>query len=295
MTRVDALLPARPSLEFLKKSAKQQVAVLRRQGKATSVAAVQLTLARKYGFPSWRKLKAHVELLEQAAAAVEAISSGDTKSLKRLLSQNSILANTRVDDERTLLHIATDWPGHFPNNMETIAALVASGADVNAVFAGRHSETPLHWAASSNDVGVIDVLLDHGANIEARGSVIGGGTPMSDAVAFGQWQAARRLVERGARTTLWQAADLGLMDRVDEYFKTVPPPPADEITNAFWCACHGGQSVAADYLLDQGADLNWVGYDKLSPLDAANRNGTASLVQWLRDRGAKSAKESSAE
>jgi ankyrin repeat protein len=295
MKTVDARLPARPSLEFLKKSAKQQVAALRRQGKATSLAAVQLTLARKYGFPSWRKLKAHVELLEQAAAAVEAISNGDTKSLKQLLNHNSNLANTRVDDKRTLLHIATDWPGHFPNNMETIAALVASGADVNAAFTGRHSETPLHWAASSNDVGVIDVLLDHGANIEAPGSVIGGGTPMSDAVAFGQWQAARRLVERGARTTLWQAAALGLMDRVGEYFKTVPTPTPDEITNAFWCACHGGQSVAAEYLFDRGANLNWVGYDRLSPLDAANRSGIASLVQWLRDRGAKSAKESAVE
>jgi len=293
MTKVDAL-PARPSLEFLRKLAKQQVATLRRQGKTTSLAAAQLTLARKYGFPSWRKLKAHVELLEQAAEAIKAISSGDTKSLKRLLSQNSNLANTRVDDQRTLLHIATDWPGHFPNNVETIAALVSSGADVNAPFAGRHSETPLHWAASSNDVGVIDVLLDHGANIEAQGSVIGGGTPMSDAVAFGQWQAARRLVERGARTTLWQAAALGLMDRVDEYFKAVQPPTPDEITNAFWCACHGGQRAAAEYLLDRGANLNWVGYDKLSPLDAANRSGAAALVQWLRGRGAKSVKKSTA-
>jgi len=141
----------------------------------------------------------------------------------------------------------------------------------------------------------IDVLLDHGANIEAPGSVIGGGTPMSDAVAFGQWQAARRLVERGARTTLWQAAALGLMDRVGEYFKTVPTPTPDEITNAFWCACHGGQSVAAEYLFDRGANLNWAGYDRLSPLDAANRSGIASLVQWLRDRGAKSAKESAVE
>ena len=293
MAKVDAL-PVRPNLEFLKKLAKQQVGALRRQGKTTSLAAAQLTLARKYGFPSWRKLKAHVESLEQAAAAVAAISTGDTKSLKRLLRQNSSLANTRVDDMRTLLHVATDWPGHFPNNIETIAALLASGADVNAAFAGRHSETPLHWAASSNDVGAIDVLLDHGANIEALGSVIGGDTPMSDAVAFGQWQAARRLVERGARTTLWQAAALGLMDRVDEYFKTVPPPTPDEITNAFWCACHGAQRAAAEYLLDRGADLNWVGYDKLSPLDAANRSSAAALMEWLRDRGAKSAKESTA-
>ena len=291
MTKVEAL-PARPSLEFLKKLAKQQVVALRRQGKTTSLAAAQLTLARKYGFLSWRKLKAHLELLERAAAAVEAISSGDTKSLKRLLSQNSNLANTRIDEQRTLLHVATDWPGHFPNKMETIAALVASGADVNAQFAGRHSETPLHWAASSNDVGAIDVLLDHGANIEAPGSVIGGGTPMSDAVAFGQWQAARRLVERGARTTLWQAAALGLVDRVGEYLSSAPPPTSDEITNAFWCACHGGQQAGAKYLLERGADLNWVGYDRLTPLDAAARSGASELVEWLRNRGAKSANES---
>jgi ankyrin repeat protein len=211
--------------------------------------------------------------------------------LKRLLSQNSNLANTRIDDQRTLLHVATDWPGHFPNNTETIATLVASGADVNAEFAGRHSETPLHWAASSDDVGAIDVLLDHGANIEARGSVIGGGTPMSDAVAFGQWRAARRLVERGARTTLWQAAGLGLMDRVEENFTLVPPPTPDEITNAFWCACHGGQLAAAEYLLGRGADLNWIGHDGYSPLDAANRSSASELVQWLRSQGAKSAKD----
>jgi ankyrin repeat protein len=285
-------LPARPSLEFLKKLAKQQVAALRRQGRITSLASAQLTLARKYGFPSWRKLKAHVELLERAAAAVEAISSGDTKTLKRLLRQNSNLANTRVDDKRTLLHVATDWPGHFPNNTETIAELIASGADVNAEFAGRHSETPLHWAASSDDVGVIDVLLNHGANIEARGSVIGGGTPMSDAVAFGQWQAAGRLVQRGARTTLWQAAALGLMDRVDGYFTAVPPPTPDEITDAFWCACHGGQRTAAEYLLGRSADLNWIGYDGLTPLDAATRSSASELVEWLRSRGARSAKAS---
>src|SRR5258708_5144495 len=123
---------ARRSPEFFKKLEKQQVVANSREGKTTSLPAAQLTLARKYGFPSWRILKAHVESLKEAAAAVEAISSGDTKSLKRLLSQNASLANTRVDNERTLLHVATDWPGHFPNNLETIAALASSGADVNA-------------------------------------------------------------------------------------------------------------------------------------------------------------------
>lgn len=201
MTKSEAL-PAHPNLDFLKKLAKQQVAALRRQGKTISLADVQLTLARKYGFPSWRKLKTHVELLERGRSAVEAISSGDTKTLRRLLKQNPTLANARVDAQRTLLHVATDWPGHFPNNTETIAELIASGGDINAKFVGRHTETPLHWAASSDDVAALDVLLDNGADIEAPGSVIGGGTPMSDAVAFGQWKAAPTGRARGQNEPL---------------------------------------------------------------------------------------------
>jgi ankyrin repeat protein len=162
---------------------------------------------------------------------------------------------------------------------------------VNASFNGRHSERPLHWAASSDDVDVLDALLDHNADIEAPGAVIGGGTPLADAVAFGQWRAARRLVERGARTTLWQAAALGLMGRVEECFASDPAPTPDAITNAFWSACHGGQLPAAEYLLDRGAELNWVGYDGLTALDAADRSGSKDLVKWLRYRGARSAKD----
>src|SRR5580704_15088714 len=173
----------------------------------------------------------------QAVAVKQAIETGDIAGLNRLLQQNPDLVRTRFGGEsgRTLLHIAADWPGHFPNGPAIVAAIVAAGADVNAHSIALHEETPLHWAASSDDVAVLDALLDHGANIEARGGVIGGGTPLSDAVAFGQWKAARRLIERGARASLWEAAALGLMDRVE----ACGDATAEEITNAFWCACHG--------------------------------------------------------
>jgi ankyrin repeat protein len=82
------------------------------------------------------------------------------------------------------------------------------------------------------------------------------------------------------------------MDRVEAAFaRPEGPPPPDEVTNAFWCACHGGQGEAAAYLLDRGADLDWVGYDGLTPLDAARRSGAGELVGWLRGRGARSATE----
>jgi uncharacterized protein len=225
--------------------------------------------------------------MNPAAECIEAIRSGDTGALNRLLDANAAQAQARVDGQRTLLHVATDWPGHVPNTAASVAVLVAHGADVNAPFLGPHSETPLHWAASSDDVEALDALLDRGADIEAPGAVIGGGTPLADAVAFGQWRAARRLVARGARTLLWQAAALGLQERVEECFTRNPGPTPDEITNAFWCACHGGQMWPAAYLLERGADLNWVGYDGLTPLAAAERSGADSeLLGWLRQRGA---------
>jgi hypothetical protein len=227
-----------------------------------------------------------------AVAIVAAIRGGDVESLRRQLMANPALATARIGaasgtactDKRSLLHIATDWPGHFPNAGATVRALVAAGADVNAPFEGRHAETALHWAASSDDVDALDALLDAGADIEAPGSVIGGGTALADAVAFGQWNAARRLLERGARTTLWQEAALGLMDRVETRFAGSAPPAPEEITNAFWCACHGGQRRSAEFLLDRGADLNWVGHNKLTPLDVAQKSGAGALAEWLRDR-----------
>lgn len=230
-----------------------------------------------------------------ARAVSEAVRSGTVEALQDLLTAHPGLATARVGDTRsarTLLHLATDWPGHLPHGPATVTALVAAGADVNARFTGAHRETPLHWAASTDDVPVLDTLLDLGADIEADGGVIGDGTPLADAVAFGQWRCARRLVERGARTTLWQAAALGETDRVAASFTSeADPPTAEDITNALWCACHGGQQETADYLLRRGGDLNWVGHDRLTALDAADRAGRPALVAWLREQGARSAAE----
>jgi uncharacterized protein len=232
-----------------------------------------------------------------AVAAVAAIRAGDLAALRRLLAENPWLATTRLGDDdpggmsRTLLHVATDWPGHFPNVAATVAVLVAAGADVNARFRGPHEETPLHWAASSDDVEALDALLDAGADIEAPGAVLGGGSPLADARGFKQWKAAFRLVERGAHTTLVDAATLGLLDRVEAYVADAAPTP-EEITRAFWGACHGGRGRCAEYLLDRGAELNWIPpWEDLTPLDAAEREHADDLARWLRDRGAKSATE----
>jgi len=140
-----------------------------------------------------------------AVAVVRAIQTGDLATLKRLLDSNPGLATARLGDadpegmSRTLMHVVTDWPGRFPNGAATVAVLIEAGADVNGRFRGPHTETPLHWAASSDDVEVLDALIDAGADIKASGGVIGGGPPLADARAFAQWQAAHRWSSAGRR------------------------------------------------------------------------------------------------
>jgi uncharacterized protein len=73
-----------------------------------------------------------------------------------------------------------------------VRLLIEAGADPDAPAAGSwHSETPLRWAASSDDVDVADM--------EAQAAPIGGRTPLDDAVPYRCWHVARRLAERGAR------------------------------------------------------------------------------------------------
>ena len=232
----------------------------------------------------------------RAIELAEAIRAGNVGALERLLADHGDLAaawfvDPRSGDERSALHVVTDWPGHFPNGRAVVARLVAAGADVDAAFGGAHAERPLHWAASSDDVEVLDALVEAGADIEVPGSVINGGGPLADAVAFGQWRAARRLVEFGARVNLWQAAALGLADRLERLLETDPPPAHDEITNSFWCACHGGQRATAERLLERGADIDWIGHDGLTPLDTAVRSDAHELADWLRSQGAHSARD----
>jgi hypothetical protein len=228
-----------------------------------------------------------------AVAAVAAIRAGRVDDLRRLLSTHSWLAGARLGDEdpdgiaRTLLHVATDWPGHFPNVTDTIAVLVRAGAEVNARFRGPHQETPLHWAASSNDVDALDALLDAGADVDPDGGVIAGGTPLGDATAFASWNAARVLVARGARATPFDLAALGMTRELVAVLDRLGSGAADEVNHALWSACHGGQLDTARVLAARGADLDWLpDWEQATPLDMAARSGAYEVIRWLHSQGA---------
>ncbi len=228
-----------------------------------------------------------------ARALVDAIHAGDVERVGELIAENQGLVSARLVDDKgssaTPLHAATDWPGYFPNGPKIISVLIDAGADPNVpVEGGWHAETPLHWAASSDDVEVARALIDGGADIEAMGASMAGGTPLDDAVGYGCWQVARLLVEHGARVDLGQAAALGLMTRVRNLLAVDRPTP-QELTDAFWQACHGGQRRVAELLLDLGADVNGSpSWGAGTPLEAADSQDTGreALVKWLRERGA---------
>ncbi len=230
-----------------------------------------------------------------AIAVATAIHTGDLDTLQRLLSENPGMANAQIEGRkggyRTPLHVVADWPGYFPNGPAVGRLLLAAGADPNGGAEGfGRQETPLHWAASSDDVDVAEALIDGGADIEAPAGSIAGGTPLDNAVGYGCWRVARLLVERGARVDkLWHAAALGQLSRVEELLTGAS---AEEISSAFWQACSGGQRRAAELLLTHGADLNWVPeYAKGTPVDQAASidTGRQALVTWLREQGARSA------
>jgi ankyrin repeat protein len=219
-----------------------------------------------------------------AAVVVEAIHSGDVAAVTRLLESHPGLVSARGTGGRTALHVVTDWPGYFPNGPAVAQLLLQAGADPDARTDGKRRETPLHWAASSDDLDVAEVLIDAGADIEAADGSIG--TPLANAVGYGCWQVARRLVERGAAVpTLWQAAALGLSARVRELMDVDPGPDAAMVDEAFWHACHGGQRRVAEYLLASGADLNarpdYVGSGVIEAVAGLDTRREL-LVEWLR-------------
>lgn len=226
---------------------------------------------------------------EVADAVVAAIHSGDVAALRQLLADHPGIGSAPLGGRyksRTPLHAVTDWPGYFPNGPEIVRLLIEAGADPNARQPG--DETPLHWAASSDDWHVAAALIDAGADINAPDGSIG--TPLANAIGYGCWEVARLLVARGADVDQpWIAASLGLLDPLAQLLGDNPYP--QQVSQAFWHACAAGQRRAAEYLLGRGADLDWVpDYAKGTPLDAASGQGTQrqNVVEWLQQHGARS-------
>ena len=151
-------------------------------------------------------------------AAIElrlAVHAGDMDAIQRLLQSDPELATARLvgrnEGSSAPLHLVTDWPGYFPSGPAIVRLLIGAGADPNALTishgtrSSQGSETPLHYAASSDDVDVAEALIDGGADLEVPDGSIG--TTLDNAIGYACWDVARLLVARGARVDkAWHAA-----------------------------------------------------------------------------------------
>ena len=232
-------------------------------------------------------LPAHSALAVRLQRALE---RGDAAALNRLIEERPGISSVLlVDDNGDVgrpLHLYANAPGHRPHPAEIVGALVRDGADIDApVIGAGHQETALHWAASNDDVELIDALLDAGADIERPGSSIDGGPPLQSATGYGQMQAVRRLVERGAVYFVWHAAALGLMTELAELLADAPS--SDDLGGALWNAARNGQISAGQLLVEHGADVNWrAPWSDETPLGIARAAGQDEMAAWLLDNGA---------
>src|ERR1051325_8043371 len=105
----ESKLSDRPSLEFLRKLAKDRLPAMRRKKVDAQLADALLAVARDYGFSSWRTLLAEVDRRHGDVVAnwFAAVRRGDAESVRAHLREHSTLVQAREPrHDATALHIA---------------------------------------------------------------------------------------------------------------------------------------------------------------------------------------------
>jgi ankyrin repeat protein len=288
----NAQLPERPSIEFLKKLAKDRLQVLRRSDPAAKLAEALLDVARDHGFSSWRALKEHVEerQRERVAEFVEACRSGAFDAVQKLLLADRELARSPDAHESTALHAAAAR-GH----RDVVQLLLQHDADPNARDAGDNA-TPLHFAAGGGHVDVVRALLDAGADVHGYGDVhesevIGWATALAGPNDV-RWNVLPVLLERGAWHHIFSAiatGDLGLIRRLAED----NPEALDRRLSRFE---HGQTPLhfaisrqrhdVLDLLIELGADLEARDLSGRTALEIAMTRGDKDATRRLSNAGA---------
>ena len=261
----------RPSLEQQKKLAKELLAAFR-EGDASAVARIraelpdkknialadaQFVISREYGFASWTELKTRIEALQaDALPPVErfkkAVEEKDARALRRVLSAHA-----------------------------------EARAAINKPLFGFDSP-PLVAVAGDDDVDVVDVLLEFGADPNVRSSWWAGGFHPLHAA---RGAVAERLLAAGAVPDACAAAHL---DRVELLARILADEPArvHERGGDGKLPLHFARSRrVVDMLLDAGADPDMRDVDHRSTaaewmLGDDPDGARLDLARYLVERGA---------
>ncbi len=202
-------------------------------------------------------------------------------------------------------------------------ALIACGVKVNT--ANKEGKTPLHYACSNGDLKMAELLIDEGADIEARATSMEA-SPLHDAICSGRQEVVQLLIDAGAKVNgkdayLRYAVSYGgskmvalllqagastqtknsfgdsLMHEAVARKNTdivkllidskveVDLPGASGETPLFR-ACRQGSLAIAQLLVDAGASLSTKSSEKKTPLQVAVVHGKLDVAKLLINRGA---------
>lgn len=128
---------------------------------------------------------------DPALAIFAAAIMGDDAAMEALLAANRTLAASMSADGWTPLHLAA----HF-GKTPVVRLLLNKGAQANALSANAMQNSALHAAAAGRAAEAGRLLIDHGANVDARQH--GGWTPLHAAAQNGDIAFAGMLLEAGA-------------------------------------------------------------------------------------------------